>query len=220
MAIVLFSYYQSSMDPKLSNIFSTLLGGMFVSLWRAVLMPIDTCKTVAQVEGSVGLHNLITEVYKGHWYLLFEGTIATLLATFIGHYPWFFVHNYLESTLIKPTQIYSQVLRHGFIGFISSAISDTTSNSLRVIKTVKQAVASESNSMTYFQVISQVYLEGGIAAIFGRGLGSRILSNGLQSVIFTIVWKLLVRYLNERDQIHKNAELDQGKSSSDLENIV
>lgn len=31
--------------------------------------------------------------------MLYEGTLTTLLAASVGHYPWFYVYNYLDGTL-------------------------------------------------------------------------------------------------------------------------
>ena len=179
-----FNYFP--IDQKWRQFIITSIGAIFVTIWRAFLMPIDTCKTVAQVEGSLGLTNLVYKVCHGNIYVLYEGTWATILGAFIGHWPWFLVYNYLESTLSKPINQSSQLFRHAFIGFISTAISDIISNSMRVIKTVKQSLVSETTGnlplepITYISVITQIYKESGIWGIFGRGLGSRLLSNGLQ----------------------------------------
>jgi hypothetical protein len=40
----------------------TLLGSLFSTLWRLMLMPIDTCKTVLQVEGSAGIDRMFQTV--------------------------------------------------------------------------------------------------------------------------------------------------------------
>ena len=55
-----------------------------------------------------------------------------------GHYPWFFVYNYLNETLPQYDELPKRLLRSAVIGFAASATSDTCSNSIRVIKTTKQ----------------------------------------------------------------------------------
>ena len=60
------------------------------------------------------------------------GTVAA------GHYPWFFVYNYLNETLPQYDELPKRLLRSAVIGFAASATSDTCSNSIRVIKTTKQ----------------------------------------------------------------------------------
>jgi hypothetical protein len=37
-----------------------------------------------------------------------------------------------------------------------------------------------------------VVLEDGISGLFGRGLKTRILCNGLQGLLFSILWKLFL----------------------------
>lgn len=44
--------------------------------------------TVLQVDGSAGFHRLIEKVRAGNFWVLYQGTLATIAATFIGHYPW------------------------------------------------------------------------------------------------------------------------------------
>ena len=159
-------------------------------------------------------------VRQGEVHLLYEGTWVTMLSTLVAHYPWFFVHNLLNDALPLPSSSYHLILRSAVIGFSASVVSDCVSNVLKVIKTIKQSSTSSSpvsalsssssssaeqlaykyhsktpaaptSSMTYINVIHQVLEEGGLRALFGRGLKTRLLSNALQSVLFTVVWKLL-----------------------------
>ncbi|KAK7753177.1 hypothetical protein SLS62_004910 [Diatrype stigma] len=44
-----------------------------------------------------------------------------------------------------------------------------------------------------------VVLQDGISGLFGRGLKTRILANGLQGLLFSILWKLFLDlYVNPR----------------------
>ncbi len=69
----------------------------------------------------------------------FQGALASAAATFVGHYPWFFVYNYMNAALPKYDETWKKLSRSAVIGFCASAISDTFSNSIRVIKVYKQA---------------------------------------------------------------------------------
>ena len=121
----------------------------------------------------------------------------------VSHYPWFLVHNWLDSNLPIPATNIENILKSALIGFVASLVSDTISNILKVIKTVKQSASSESldelldpkygkgRRMSYTDVVRQVVDEGGLTALFGRGLSTRLLSNAVQSVLFTVVWKLM-----------------------------
>lgn len=186
------------------KIFATALGSVLSALWRVFLMPIDTCKTVLQVGGSTAYANMMRKVLKGDVLLLYEGTAATMLSTVVSHYPWFLVHNLLDSLLPTSTSYSHVILRSAFIGFFASFVSDSVSNVLRVIKTIKQSSSTESfqgelsetkyskgRRMSYLGVVKQVIAEGGYGALFVRGLSTRLLSNAVQSVLFTIVWKLV-----------------------------
>ena len=56
-------------------------------------------------------------------------------------------------------------------------VSDTISNSIRVVKTSKQAA---TEAVTYPTVIRDIIQKDGVLGLFGRGLKTKILSNGLQ----------------------------------------
>ena len=53
---------------------STVIASIIVGLWRMVLMPIDTCKTVLQVDSVEGFRNLMRKVKVGKVYVLYQGT--------------------------------------------------------------------------------------------------------------------------------------------------
>ncbi len=71
----------------------------------------------------------------------FQGSVAASGATFAGHLPWFGTYNYLNSVVPPPNDGMQKLLRNAGIGFCSSAVSDTVSNSIRVVKTTKQTAA-------------------------------------------------------------------------------
>jgi hypothetical protein len=68
----------------------------------------------------------------------------------VGHYPWFVTRNYLEELLPKYDDLGPKLLRAAVIGFASSAVSDTCSNSIRVIKTTKQ---THADNLSYPQTL-------------------------------------------------------------------
>ena len=55
-------------------------------------------------------------------------------ATFVGHYPWFVTYNTLQEKVPTPDGTAQKLVRNAGIGFAASLASDTTSNSLRVLK--------------------------------------------------------------------------------------
>jgi len=172
-------------DAKISTSIKTMAGSGLAASWRAFLMPIDALKTTLQVEGKPGLNILKNKIKTSGIRTLFHGTGAQMSATFVGHYPWFLTYNILNEKLPKYDGV-KKLIRNGFIGFNAAVISDCCSNSLRVIKTTKQTSA---NKISYADTVKLIIKEDGITGLFGRGLKTRILTNGIQGIIFTISWK-------------------------------
>jgi hypothetical protein len=52
---------------------STVIASIVVGMWRMILMPIDTCKTVLQVDSVEGFRNLMRKVKAGKIYVLYQG---------------------------------------------------------------------------------------------------------------------------------------------------
>ena len=121
---------------------------------------------------------------------LWYGALATAAATFVGHYPWFGTYNFLQDNLPEPEGIGAQLLRQAFIGFVASIVSDTVSNSLRVIKTYRQV---HQRRVGYMEAAEAVIAADGLKGLFGRGLKTRILANGLQGLMFSVLWKLFLK---------------------------
>ena len=81
------------------------------------------------------------------------------------------------------------------LGVCAAGVSDCVSNSVRVVKTAKQ---TSREAASYFAVASQIVAQDGIAGLLFRGLGTKLLSNGLQAMLFTVCWRYLEEKLNER----------------------
>jgi len=90
------------------------------------------------------------------------------------------------------------------MGFCSSVVSDTCSNSIRVIKTTKQTT---HEPITYPQAVKLVVDKDGLVGLFGRGLKTRILTNGLQGLLFSVLWRMI------DEQITKQRAKSDAKSS-------
>merc|ERR1712026_620346 len=159
-------------------------------------MPIDACKSTLQVEGKNGLVKLGAKVKANSPIVLWHGGAAAAGATFVGHFPWFFTYNTLDEKIPKPgrDETFKKFGRRAIIGFISSVISDCCSNSIRVCKTYKQ---TSTEAITYPQLIKTVIEKEGVIGIMTRGLKTRILANGLQGLIFSVLWKTFEEKLNK-----------------------
>ena len=198
----------------------TALGSISAATFRILLMPIDTCKTVLQVDGGDGLQRLFEKVKeKRSLSPLYQGSLASAAATAVGHFPWFLTYNYLNEVLpsdqsiatsllallvsnplmqlsLNESQIQTMVslLRSAFLGFCASAVSDTTSNSLRVIKTTKQTAAMDSNNentgdISYQEAVRMIVAKDGLKGLFGRGLQTRLITNAIQGSAFSVLWR-------------------------------
>ena len=78
--------------------------------------------------------------------------------------------------------------RNAFIGMCASFVSDCVSNSIRVLKTTRQTSAE---TISYQQAARSIIETDGWQGLFGRGLSTRLATNALQAVLFTVIWKLL-----------------------------
>jgi len=166
--------------------------------FRVFLMPIDACKTILQVEGADGLQKLRAKMKVGGPLVLYHGAAGAMAATFVGHYPWFFTYNYLNANLTnydRKKELPMFLARNAFIGFCSSAISDTCSNSIRVIKTTTQ---TSTVPISYAQAVRIVVEKDGVGGLFFRGLVTKIISNGCQGILFSVLWRIGQDYLNSK----------------------
>jgi hypothetical protein len=164
----------------------TLIASGVAAGLRVVLMPIDAWKTAKQVEGPDGLKRLLEKTRK-HPTALWHGSGAAMAAAFAGHFPWFYTNNQLHESLPQFDFTYGKPVRSALIGFCSATVSDTCSNSFRVLKTIRQTSLPEP--VGYVQAARQVIESEGLVGLCGRGLKARILINGIHGAIFTVWWR-------------------------------
>ena len=167
----------------------TMISSVVVGLWRVLLMPIDTCKTVLQVDSRDGFKKLMRKVRAGKISLLYQGALALIVSSMMSYYPWFYSYRVLSKSDIVARAFAPGLMKNAFIGFSASVVSDVVANGIRVIKTTKQSIAASQRTVNYGEAISIILAEDGWRGLFGRGLKTRIFGNALQSVLFTIVWR-------------------------------
>jgi hypothetical protein len=181
--------YLKDLPSPIQTIFASACAAAF----RMILTPIDTLKTTLQAEGARGWELLRNRIKTDGVSSLWWGAFATAAATFVGNYPWFAVYNFLSETIQEPSrqlEIGKWLLRAAFIGFCASVVSDTISNSLRVVKTYRQV---HDTRISYTESAKRVIEQDGWLGLFGRGLKTRIVANGLQGILFSILWKLFLQ---------------------------
>mmetsp|Transcript_12185 Transcript_12185/g.31892 ORF Transcript_12185/g.31892 Transcript_12185/m.31892 type:complete len:260 (+) Transcript_12185:2-781(+) len=169
------------------------------AVWRTTFLPVDTIKTTLQVEGDTALATLRRKVDESGPQALWEGAYAAAATTFVGSYPWWLTYNFLQELVpmvaadVDPnTARLLTLLRLASIGFGAVCVSDTVSNSLRVIKTTKQTSAK---TITYAEAAAQVIDRDGVTGLLTRGLGTKLLANGLQGALFSVTWKYFEQQL-------------------------
>ncbi|KAH6621821.1 mitochondrial carrier domain-containing protein [Boeremia exigua] len=200
LALLQSNGYLAGLPSPVKTVFASLCAAGF----RMVLTPIDTLKTTLQAEGPRGTALLRQRIKTNGIGSLWWGAFATAAATFVGHYPWFATYNFLSETITEPprSDIVPWLLRAAFIGFCASIVSDTISNSLRVVKTYRQV---HDTQVSYTEAARRIIRQDGRLGLFGRGLKTRIIANGLQGIIFSILWKLFLKIWEDKTGDSKHA---------------
>lgn len=185
------TFLESNEKTKDLPVFAkTICASTIASLWRINLMPLDTLKTTLQVEGKKGIPLLKNKLKIGGPSIFYHGSMGAFGATYMGHFPWYYTFNYLNETLPKyENSLTKTLLRNAGIGFSASLASDTISNSMRVIKTSKQ---SYPEPISYFDITKLIIKKDGLIGLMGRGLKTRLLSNGIQGMMFSVLWKIIL----------------------------
>lgn len=185
-------------NTNLPTSVKTMAASGLAASFRICLMPVDAWKTMKQVEGKDGLRMLLEKTRK-HPTSLWQGAAGAMSATWVGHFPWFYTNNKLQEVVPQFDFSYGKYVRNALIGFSAAAVSDTCSNSLRILKTTRQTALEP---ISYLDSAKQIVAKDGYAGLFGRGLKTRILTNGVQGAVFTVGWKALSEVLNKKDARH------------------
>jgi uncharacterized integral membrane protein len=81
-------------------------------MWRMLLMPMDTCKTVLQVDSVTGFRNLMRKVKAGQIQVLYQGELFLILLVifFVSFAPNFTFVSQVQSPMLF------LLLRHIILG--------------------------------------------------------------------------------------------------------
>merc|ERR1711998_82011 len=136
-ALELMNSFESTKELNTGT--KTLAASVCASAFRMISTPIDTCKTIMQVEGREGLKKLGTKFRTAGGFpkglpVLWYGAFGSATATFVGHYPWFATYNLMQEYLPKDgyvpaggeyTDLGNRLCRNAITGFCASAVSDS-----------------------------------------------------------------------------------------------
>ena len=80
----------------------------------------------------------------------------------------------------------AKLTRNALLGFVAACVSDCCSNSIRVLKTTVQ---THETPIGYPTALRMVVEKDGVIGLFTRGLGTRVIANGAQGMMFAVLWK-------------------------------
>ena len=152
-------------------------------------MPLDTLDVMLQVNGKSGYNILKEKIRNNGVRVLYHGTGAWSITNFIGNYGWFLTY----STIKDKYPENNSLLFNGITGFLASTTSDILTNPIRIAKTTRQ---SYENPISYNKIVTNIYNQYGILEFWKRGLATRIITHGLQSSLFVVLWNFLETKLN------------------------
>ena len=177
----------------------TMLASLAAGCWRVVILPIDKVKTVLQVHGAEGMARLANTLKSDGVGSLYEGAAGATLATVLGHYPWFLTNNFLEKRAPRgpPSGRAPSSCGARASGSARRSSSDCVSNSMRVVKTYKQASLVP---LTYVECArARVAAPTASArALLASGCSPRSCATAFRASSFSILWKMLMDRMNDK----------------------
>jgi len=159
---------------------------------RGVLAPLANLSAVQQVHGKEGLR-FFKEKVRGRPSALWSGAGGSMATSVLGHYTWCISHRKLQERLPEPPGAHGRDLRNAAVGFLSTSISDLSTNFLRVLTTFQQ---TEREQIGYLTCARRLVAEQGLLGLFGRGLSTRLLASGSQGAVFNVVWKAITQKMD------------------------
>eukprot|EP00730_Choanoeca_flexa_P017578 TRINITY_DN8483_c0_g1_i1.p2 TRINITY_DN8483_c0_g1~~TRINITY_DN8483_c0_g1_i1.p2 ORF type:complete len:283 (+),score=49.69 TRINITY_DN8483_c0_g1_i1:1480-2328(+) len=167
----------------------TAASSVFVGSFRLVYYPLDTLKTMLQVEGKQAIPSLRSKIKTSGLSVLYHGAASNILATAVRHTVWFTTYNYLDAALAPRDTQLATMMQNAMIGGICAITTDVLGNPLSVIKAYRQ---TSTSAISYGDIIKTVIKKHGWHGLFTRGLATRIWVDVLNSALFTVVWRWLL----------------------------
>ena len=140
----------------------SLASATVATAWRVGLMPLDTFKTILQVEGAKGAATLRAKLKAGGPGVLYHGSLGLCASAFLGHYVWYGVYNQADKSLPTHADLAPTLARNAALGFGASAVSDTVTNSVRVVKVFRQ---SAPTPVSYAEAAAAVVKADGVRGL-------------------------------------------------------
>lgn len=174
------------------NVFiNTGLTSTLSGLWRVSLLPLEVIKTNQNIYGKNCSLILKKRIKKYGIKELYKGSNITFAYSVVSNFGWFGGYNYLSKKFpIENKHNISELLLKSSIHAVGASVSsDLLSNSLRIVKTIKQTEGSNDN---YYQINKNIIKKDGFKGLFNRGLKTMIIGNAIQSFFFCVGFNYLI----------------------------
>jgi len=151
----------------------TLLASAVAALWRVIILPLDTAKTMMAVGGPGSLGSLQLRIQDDGLGTLWTGAMWVAIAAIGGHFPWFVTFNYLSEKIPESRSRCNKNMRRALIGFCSAVVATLCTNPFHNYKVQSQFAGTSdfgSSSVT-------------------AGFQLRIFTALLSSILFTVMWQ-------------------------------
>lgn len=188
-------------------VLKTAISSLAVASFRILYYPLDTAKTILQVEGASGLRLLRRKVRNHGFSVLYHGSSYAILGAAVKHTLWFTTYNYLSAYLVKAASMRAakvepaadaepqaapgllhQVLQNALIGLSCAVVTNIIANPLSVLKAYKQ---THTDGVTYTRAFKDIVGKHGMLHLFKRGIGTRLWVDAINSMVFTALWRYL-----------------------------
>ena len=150
--------------------------------FRLLIHPLDSVKTNMQIYGPAAHAELVARVKAHGPRVLFDGCAAGTVSNFIGHVPYWITYN-----AIAP-YAHDRPLLLAACALAATCVSDCFANTFRVLKTARQTMRG---ARSYVEVAREIVRTDGVRGLLGRALFTRMVTNSVQAVVFTLVLRWL-----------------------------
>merc|ERR1712194_569778 len=135
---------------------------------RILIYPLDTLKTMQQVQGKDAGQILKWKAKSSGVASLWAGATGGLAAQILSAYPWWATLNMMERSWPRPSSVRAEICYDGAIGICASVVADCCANPLRVLKTVCQT--HQNPHIGYSEAARDIIEKVGLLSLFCRGL--------------------------------------------------
>jgi len=182
--------------PSLGRVLAaTAPASAAAAAWRTALLPLEVARTNLQAAGAAaGGSRLRAGLAAAGWRSLYAGGLASAASTGTGHLVFFSTLNALHGRLPAAPEGAGEgasLARWGALGLAASAAADAATNGFRVVTTAAQTRGAAAGGRGSYGALVRALARqpGGVWGLLGRGLGTRMASNGGQAVFFLVAWK-------------------------------